>query len=145
MNIEEQASKYKIVAVLNKSLEPGVALNAIAHMGAGLSASAPDDLREKMSFIDFPDKDGINHKSISALSLIVLKGTGGKVKTTRQAAVESGLHVIDFLETMTGDTYKEQLEKTSSTSFNDLNYFGIMMFGEKEKIDPITNKLSLWR
>lgn len=142
--MEINASKYKIVAVLNKKLETGVALNAIAHMGLGLSASVSEEIREEMSFIDFPDKDGVIHPCISALSLIVLKGTAGKVKTTRGLAKEAGLHVIDFLETMTGETYKEQLEKTATTNSQSLNYYGIIIFGEKEKIDPITQKLSLW-
>ncbi len=33
---------------------------------------------------------------------------------------------------MTGDTYKEQLDKTLETSSEDMNYFCIAAFGEKE-------------
>ena len=46
---------------------------------------------------------------------------------------------------MTGDTYKEQLIKTANTEYEDLNFYGIIAFGEKEILDPITKRLSLWR
>lgn len=64
---------HKFVAVVNKNLEIGKAMNAIAHSCAGLVGMAPNELKEKMSFIDFIDKDGQIHKSISGLSLIVLR------------------------------------------------------------------------
>lgn len=65
--------KYKFVAVINEKIEMGKALNAIAHMGLGLVNIADDEMKDKMSFIDFPDKDEEVHKSISGLSLIVLR------------------------------------------------------------------------
>ena len=100
---------------------------------------------EKMSFINFPDKSGNDHKSISALSLIVLRGTSNEIKKARNKYVEGNIHFVDFLETMTGDTYKEQLIKTANTEYEDLNFYGIIAFGEKEILDPITKRLSLWR
>lgn len=65
--------KYKFVAIINEKIEIGKALNAIAHMGLGLVNIADEQTREKMSFIDFPDKEDVSHKSISGLSLIVLR------------------------------------------------------------------------
>ncbi|MCI8345613.1 MAG: DUF2000 domain-containing protein [Clostridia bacterium] len=65
--------KYKFVAVINEKIETGKALNAIAHMGLGLVNIADEQTREKMSFIDFKDKNENSHKSISGLSLIVLR------------------------------------------------------------------------
>lgn len=52
---------------------------------------------------------------------------------------------MDFVETMTGDTYAEQLVKTKEVETEEHNYFGILAFGEIDKINPITRKLSLWR
>ena len=141
----DYAATHKIVAIVNKNLDMGVALNALAHSTAGLVASASDELREQMSFIDFPDKSGNNHPSISALSLIVLRGTSNEIRKARDKFVEEEIHFVDFLETMTGDTYKEQLDKTVGTSYEDLNFFCAVAFGKKIKLDPITKRLSLWR
>ncbi len=135
---------YKFVAVVNKNLEIGKALNAIAHSCAGLVGIAPSELKEKMSFIDFIDKDNSIHKSISGLSLIVLRGKNSEIKKLRQQLIENDILFTDFVETMTGDTYKEQLEKTSETSNEEMNYFCLTAFGKKELLDPLTRKFSLW-
>jgi len=60
-----------------------------------------------MSFIDFVDKDGSIHKSISELSLIVLRGKNGEIKKLRNEFIENDILFTDFIETMTGGTYKE--------------------------------------
>lgn len=135
---------HKFVAVVNKDLEIGKALNAIAHSCAGLVSIASDDIKDKMSFIDFIDKDGSIHKSISGLSLIVLRGKNNEIKKLRKSFIENNILFTDFTETMTGDTYKEQLDKTLETSDEDMKYFCITAFGEKEIIDPLTKKFSLW-
>lgn len=135
---------HKFVAVVNKNLEIGKALNAIAHSCAGLVGVAPSELKEKMSFIDFVDKDGSVHKSISGLSLIVLRGKNNEIKKLRNEFIANDILFTDFTETMTGDTYKEQVEKTLEISDEDMNYYCIAAFGEKEKLDPLTKKFSLW-
>lgn len=137
--------KYKFVAVINEKIEMGKALNAIAHMGLGLVNIADEETRERMSFIDFPDKDNGSHKSISGLSLIVLKGRNGEIKKVRRQFVEQNILFTDFIETMTGDTYAEQLVKTKELGIEEHNYFGILAFGEIDKINPITKRLSLWK
>lgn len=138
-------SDYKFVVALNEKLESGVVINAASHMCLGLAAAAPEELRQKMNFITFTDANNNEHASISALSLVVLKGKTGELKKLRAQAQEAGLLVVDFVNTMTGDTYKEQLEKTRATSAEDLIYYGVAVFGEKAKIDPLTKRLSLWR
>lgn len=136
---------HKFVVIVNKNLEAGRAFNAVAHSCAGLVASASEELREKMSFIDFPGKDGLMHKSISGLSLIVLRGSNNELKKAKKKFAESEVHFTDFTETMTGDTYKEQLVKTEQTSEEDMQYFCVAAFGEKEIINPITKRFSLWK
>ncbi len=135
---------HKFVAVINKELEVGRALNAIAHSLAGLVSMADEETKEKMSFIDFPDKDDFVHKNISGLSLIVLRGKNNEIKKLRQKFIENNILFTDFTETMTGDTYKEQLVKTKETSEEEMNYFCLAGFGEKEIMDPLIKKFSLW-
>lgn len=136
---------HKFVAVVNKELEVGKALNAIAHSLAGLVSMADEELKEKMSFIDFPDKDHFVHKAISGLSLIVLRGKNNEIKKLRQKFIENHIFFTDFTETMTGETYQEQLVKTKETSEEEMNYFCVVGFGEKTVLDPLTKKFSLWR
>ena len=131
---------HKFVAVINKELEVGRALNAIAHSLAGLVSMADEETKEKMSFIDFPDKDDFVHKNISGLSLIVLRGKNNEIRKLRQKFIENNILFTDFTE----DTYKEQLVKTKETSEEEMNYFCLAGFGEKEIMDPLIKKFSLW-
>lgn len=138
-------SDYKFVVALNEKCDIGVVLNAASHACLGLMARASTEDRAKMSFISFVDANGNEHASISGLSLIVLKGKSGELRKLRSQAIEQDLLCVDFLNTMTGDTYKEQLEKTAKTLEEELTYYGVAVFGEKTKVDPLTKRLSLWR
>ncbi|MDR0931192.1 MAG: DUF2000 domain-containing protein [Clostridiales bacterium] len=136
---------HKFVAIVNEKVEVGKIMNAVSHASLGLVNKVSEGEREKISFISYTDKDGVAHDNISALSLIVLKGRNGEIKKCRKAFVEEGIPFVDFLETMTGDTYKEQLDKTAEIATDEHNYFALVAFGEIEKINPITRKLSLYK
>ena len=73
-----------------------------------------------------------------------IKRKNNEIRKLKQQLIENGALFTDFTETMTGDTYKEQLNKTLETSNEDINYFCITAFGEKEILDPLTRKFSLW-
>jgi hypothetical protein len=135
----------KFVVVLNKKLDAGVALNAASHMTAALVNKAPTDLREQMQFVDYHDKDGNPHP-VSSLSLIVLRAdNSNKVRQAKLAAQHQGILFVDFVESMTGGSHIEQIERTGALADEDLNYYGLCMFGPKEALDPITAKFSLWK
>ncbi len=138
-------STHKFVVVLNKKIVAGVALNAAAHMAAVLVNCAEESDRVNMKFIDYLDADSNKHPS-SGLSLIVLQAdNSNKIRNARNAAKEKGIIFTDFLESMTGQTYAEQLERTNQLKESELEYFGLCMFGRKEEIDKITRKFSLWK
>ena len=86
----------------------------------------------------FEDVDGQYYK----LTLSV--GKNGEIKKLRQKLMEHNLLYTDFTETMTGDTYQEQLEKTLATSNEEMEYYCLVTFGEKEVLDPLTKKFSLY-
>lgn len=141
----EETINHKFVVVLNKNLELGVALNAAAHMAAGLVSQADESTLKNMKFIDFIDKDSGIHPSISALSLIVLRAKSNEIRKVRKEAITRKVLFTDFTSTMTGDTYVEQLERTKITPEEDLEYYGVCLFGEKFVLQEFTGKLSLWR
>jgi hypothetical protein len=136
----------KLVAVLNKNLSGGVALNALGHMAfglAGLVAKSGDS--ESMNLLDYIDKDGGKHPSICYYPFIVLRGGAGQIAGLRKKAIEHGIYFTDFLDTMTIGTSEEQVAKTKETAESDLEYLGICMFGEKAQVEELTRKFSLWR
>jgi hypothetical protein len=136
---------HKFVVVLNKKIPPAAALNACAHMTATLVAHADDETKKHMSFVDYADADGNAHP-VSALSLVVLNAkNSSQLRTARLEAIRAGLSHVDFTETMTKDTFVEQMDRTQATREEDLDYWGLCVFGLKQAVDPITRKFSLWR
>ena len=145
MSIDSVGHEHKFVVVLNKKIDHGIAINAASHMVAALMSKANGETREQMKFVDYVDGDGQIH-CVSGLSLIVLRAdNSNKIRKARSMAIENRLLHVDFTESMTGDTYVEQMERTANTPEKDLNYYGLCLFGLKEKIDSITLKFSLWR
>ena len=135
---------HKFVAVLNKKIPTGNLMNAVAHMSAGLSASY-SNIPEKR-FDTYIDKDNNNHQSISDHPFVILSAdNSNQIRTLRKSLIENNIHFVDFTNTMTVGTYIEQLERTRQTPEDQLEYYGICMFGDKEVMSSLTKKFSLWK
>ncbi len=145
MSDESGRADYKFVVILSKKIDTGVALNVASHMVAALMAKATDEDKERMKFLEYVDGSEKIHL-VSGLSLIVLRAdNSNKIRRTRYRAIEEGILYVDFTESMTGDTYAEQMNRTKVMPESELIYYGLCMFGLKEKIDPLTSKFSLYR
>jgi hypothetical protein len=135
---------HKFVAVLNKKIEPGKLMNALAHMSAGLSNLVKD--KEAMRFDVYVDKDGGEHKSISDNPFIILAAdNSNKIRTLRNELKVNNIEFVDFTSTMTVGTYVEQKQRTSETPELELEYYGLCCFGDKDRVSELTRKFSLWR
>jgi hypothetical protein len=135
---------HKFAAVLNKKVPTGNLMNALGHMTAGLAATYPD--KSAMRFDNYEDADGNPHPNISDNPFIILQAdNSNKIRTLRRALDEAGLPFVDFTGTMTEGTYAEQQERTKAMPEAELEYYGIVTFGEIEKLNMLTKKFSLWR
>jgi len=132
----------KLVAIVNKDIDPGVAMNAVAHMTIGLGgALTPETLRLN----DYRDKDGHTYPQISQMPFIILRGKSGEIRKAVHAAREHGVQFGAFTNTMTGGTYQEQLDNTSQTPEEQLTYYGAVFFGPWETVSQMTKKFSLYK
>ncbi|HUD00755.1 MAG TPA: DUF2000 domain-containing protein [Rhabdochlamydiaceae bacterium] len=133
---------HKLVAVMNEKVEPGVIMNALAHLCIGFGASlGPEPLR----LTNYIDGNGGEHPNISENPFIILKANSNKIRGLRQEAAREGIRFVDFTDTMTVGTYLEQLERTRQTPEEALVYYGIVLFGEWNKVSELTRKFSLWK
>ena len=48
-------------------------------------------------------------------------------------------------DTMTIGTFNEQIERTKQKKEDDLVYYGIVLFGDWDKVSELTRKFSLWK
>ncbi len=134
--------KNKLVAVLNKSVEPGKAMNALAHMCIGLGSVIG---KEALRLTDYQDADGGSHPYISELPFIILTENSNKIRKLRNEAIANHITFNDFTDTMTIGTYKEQITRTLAVKDEDLIYYGIVLCGDWDKVSELTRKCSLWR
>jgi hypothetical protein len=127
---------------MNEKIEAGVIMNALAHMCIGFGSEIGKD---PLRLTDYIDGDGGSHPSISEMPFMILKANSNKIRNLRHAAKEAGIKFVDFTDTMTIGSYVEQLERTKLTKDADLIYYGIVLFGDWDKVSELTRKFSLWK
>lgn len=132
----------KLVAVMNEKVEPGVVMNALAHMCIGFGSEIG---KEPLRLTNYTDADAGSHPSISEMPFMILKGNSNKIRALRQAAQQEGIQCVDFTDTMTIGTYLEQVERTKQVKEADLIYYGVVLFGDWAKVSELTRKFSLWK
>lgn len=132
----------KLVAVMNEKIDHGVIMNALAHMCIGFGSVIGQELLRLTNYVD---ADGGSHPSISEMPFMILEANSNKIRTLRQSARQAGIQCVDFTSTMTGGTFVEQIEKTKQSKEADLVYYGIVLFGDWNKVTELTRKFSLWK
>jgi len=132
----------KLVAVVNKACEPGVAMNALAHMSFGLGQIVEG---QKALLCDYIDGNGMSHPAISSMPYIILSANSNKIREAVHEARSKKILCVDFVNTMTGGTYLEQLENTKKTMEENLTYYGAVFFGPWAEVSELTKKFSLWK
>jgi hypothetical protein len=133
----------KLVAVVNKQIEMGVAMNALAHMCLGFGAHVgPSDLH----LMDYENAEGFIYPNISKMPFIILREkNSNKIANLLIKAKEAGIQYSVFTKTMTEGTWEDQKARTLATKSEEVIFYGIVLFGPKEIVTEMTKKLSLWR
>lgn len=135
--------RNKLVAVVNKQIDTGVALNALAHMCLGFGAHmGPSELH----LMDYENADGFVYPNISKMPFIILREkNSNKIAGLLSKAKEAGIHYSVFTNTMTEGTWEDQKARTRATKSDEIVYYGIVLYGPTEIVEEMTKKLSLWR
>jgi hypothetical protein len=132
----------KLVAIMNEKIEPGIIMNALAHMCIGFGSVIG---KEPLRLTNYIDADQGSHPAISEMPFMILKANSNKIRQLRKEAELQGIQFVDFTDTMTIGSYIEQLERTKITKEEALIYYGIVLFGDWEKVSALTRKFSLWK
>jgi hypothetical protein len=135
----------RIVVVLNEKIEVGQLINAAAHLALGFGASRGPEDRADLKLLRYVDSSGSAHPNVSARSLIVLKANLNQLRALRERALGAGLACASFTNTMTEGSYVDQLERTRTAPPEQLVYYGLLLFGTREQLDPLTRRFSLYK
>jgi hypothetical protein len=125
----------KILALINSSKQFGVAANAAAHASLGLASRLVAEAKQ------LPTKEWKEgptlHPLVVDVPIEVKSADAETLRKCRMHAISKGLLFTDFTQTMTGDTYIEQLEKTKSTNEAELEYYCVVIAGSEEDLGDL--------
>jgi hypothetical protein len=137
-------NERKFVAILNPKIDIPKLMNALTHLTAGLVSKS--GAWDEMKFLNYEfNSTSIESSSISRYPFIILKAKNNNhLKTLHQTATEIGIIHNVFTDTMLGANAIEQMTNTENTNPEDLVYFGIILFGDREQLADLTHKFSVF-
>ncbi len=134
----------QFICVVNKKIDAPKLLNALGHMTAGLVYQHRDNFAP-MRFRNFVDKSKSIHHATSENAYIVLRAdNSNQLRTLRNKLIELHIPFTDFTSVMVPGDYVTQQEEFDKTPEENLEYFGICFFMNKEKSRELTKKFSLY-
>lgn len=136
--------KTKCVMVIDENLPLGIISNTAAVMGITLGKMKPDSVGT-----DVFDKTGNVHLGVIEFPVPILKGDVSIIKELREKLYQpefSELTVVDFSDVAQScKTYDEYIGKIADVQENELQYFGIAIYGDKKQVNRLTGSMPLLR
>lgn len=139
----EQDFTKRIAIAVNKQLPSWQVLNAVAHIAAYLG----NKMQERFDTGEFfVTKDEINHPRSSQYPIVIFSASPIELPAFVAAVRASGLPYLGFIremiETINDSEIVEILKEKPDA---EIEYYGVGVFGENEKVKTLTKKLSLWK
>lgn len=140
------AATHKFVIVLNEKSPIGKLLSATGQLAMSLYIDAEPEHQKCMSFIPFLTTTGSSLITVSTCSFVVLKGSANQLITLYSQAREQNLLSAIFTSTMSFNGVEEDLiHKTSNTPLEQVDPYGVGLFGKIGELTPLTKKFSVFK
>ncbi|HEY8804166.1 MAG TPA: DUF2000 domain-containing protein [Clostridium sp.] len=134
----------KCVIVIDENLPIGILANTAAILGITLGKHIPQLVGE-----DATDASGQNHLGIIKIPVPILKGNKEILRELRKKLFTSDFNdivVADFSDVAQScNIYTEYLQKISTTPETEHTYFGLIICGNRKKVNKLTGSMPLLR
>ncbi len=133
----------KLVAVVNKQIDTGIVMNAVAHMCLGFGAHMGSSY---LHLMNYKNAEGFVYPNISKMPFIILREkNSNKIATLLMKAKDAGIQYSVFTNTMTEGTWEDQEARTLATNQEEIIFYGLVLYGPHEIVTELTKKLSLYK
>ncbi len=140
---QPQDKSRKMVLVLNKELSGWQLTNTVGHLTAYLGSKIGEE--KLLSRAKFETKDE-EIPADSQYPVITLTANPGQMYNLLQKVEEEDLVYLPYVREMIDYENDEELaEALKKKDKKDLEYLGIGIFGNNEKIDKLTKKFSMYK
>lgn len=137
-----QDFNQKIAIVVREDLPSWQVMNAIAHVSGYLGNKIATFLSDE----NFVTKDGQNHPRNSQYAIIILKNSEKGLRRFMRNVRESGLLYHGFIREMIESTDDTAIQEIVGSKRDDeIEYLGVGIFGPIQKVDELTQGMSLWK
>jgi len=134
----------KCVIVIDENIPLGILANTAAILGITLGRHIPELVGE-----DAIDASGQTHLGIIKIPVPILKGNKEILRNLREKLYTSyfdDIIVSDFSDVAQGcNIYNEYLQKVSTISETEHTYLGLIICGNKQKVNKLTGSMPLLR
>lgn len=134
----------KCVMVVDENLPLGIIANTTAILGNTLGSHYPNTVGK-----DVLDKNENEHLGIIEIPIPILKGNKEFLNNLRDTLYKEeykDMIVADFSDVAQScKTYDEYIDKISKIESNNINYFGIAIYGTKKQVNKLTGSIGLLR
>jgi hypothetical protein len=142
-NMAYKNNHRKFAVVINRSHPMNVIMNAVAHVAFGLSHKSKAD-SAVMTYVH--QATGFDAR-ISEFPFIVLEthNSGQLASLLLRARADEAVSYNVFTASMIGPSADAQISNTSNADSASLDYVVVLLFGDRERVDPLTKKYSLFK
>lgn len=134
----------KCVMVIDENLPLGLIANTAAILGNTMGSHYPD-----LVGADVSDKEGNEHMGIISIPIPILKGNKEVLMDLINKLSDEkykDIVVADFSDVAQScNIYDEYIEKISKVNLDEINYFGLALYGNKKLINKLTGSMGLLR
>ena len=134
----------KCVMIVDESLPLEIIANTTAILGNTLGSHYPSTVGKNVL-----DKNENKHLGIIQIPIPILKGNKELLNNLRDTLYKEeykDMIVADFSDVAQScKTYDEYIEKISKIDSNNINYFGIAIYGIKKQVNKLTESIGLLR
>ena len=140
----KQDFNRKISIVVRNDLPNWQVLNTVAHISAYFGNKLGENFNPMGA--DFTTKDGIGYPRNTQYAIIVLSAEPNEMRDFMKSVREARMDNMAFFREMIETTDDEEIQKiVGGKEDKDVEYLGIGIFGENDKVKELTKRFSLWK